>query len=241
MMTRREIIHGPVVIAALILTVACSQEVNAQKAESEAISFPNLIRMFADQPDHMADRTITVNDSVIKMKFAKKQGRIRNEFYPLDQADSLKNESYRYYKIITINKPDQPTTALDPQEKTYAEAPEDFKLVSFDIEAILKNALAESGNFKAESAGIEVIEGYKANKFKIKFGDSPEEMYFYFANDLKNLFVKMDSGSIKQLKGSYTVSNVSFDVPDELFEIPKDYKRVDFNSMLSIIRQKALK
>jgi hypothetical protein len=240
-MTKKEIIHGLIIVTAFVLAVVCGPDVNARQAKSETISFPNLLLMFADQPDHMADRTLVVNDSVIKMKFAKKQGRIRQEFHPLDQADSLKNESYRYYKIITIGKLDQPTMAIDPQERTYAEAPEDFKLVSFDAEALLKRVSAELGSIKAESAGVEVIEGYEANKFKIKFEGSKEEMYFYFAKDMKNLFLKMDSGNIRLLKGSYTVSNVSFDVPDELFEIPKDYKKVDFNSMLSVIREKAVK
>jgi len=57
-----------------------------------------------------------------------------------------------------------------------------------------------------------------------------------------DLYVGIGSDqTIKQLKGSYTASNVSFDVPDELFEIPKDYKRVDFSLMISAIKQKALK
>lgn len=240
-MPKREVIHGLVIITALMLILGCGNDAGAQKTKSEIIPFPDLLRMFADQPDHMADRTIAINDSLIKMKFAKKQDRIRQEFYPLDEAGSLKSDSYRSYKIITISRLNQPTTALDPQEKTYAEAPEDFKLVSFDIEEFLKNASAELGKIKAEIAGTEIIEGLKASKISVRFEGGTEEMYFYFANDLKNLFLKMDSGSIKQIKGSYTVTNVSFDVPDELFEIPKDYKRVDFNSMLSTIKQKALK
>jgi len=240
-MPKREITQGLVIITALMLILGCGSNASVQKPKSENISFPDLLRMFADQPDHMADRTMVMNDSVIKMIFAKKQDKIRHEFYPLDEADSLKSDSYRSYKIITISKPNQPTMAFDPQERTYAEAPEDFKLVSFDIEEFLKNASAELGKIKAESAGTEIIEGYKASKIRLRFEGETEEMYFYFANDLKNLFLKMDSGSIKQIRGSYTVSNVSFDVPDELFEIPKDYKRVDFNSMMSTIKQKALK
>ena len=233
--------QGVVIIAALTLILGCGRNASAQKHKAETISFPDLLRMFADQPEHIADRTIVINGSVMRMKFAKKQDTIRQEFYPFDQAGALKSDSYRDYKIITISKLNQPTMAFDPQERTYAEAPENFTLLSFEIEAFLKNASAELGKIKAENAGTETIEGHKANKIMIKFEGSEEAMYFYFANDLKNLFLKMDSGSIKQIKGSYTVSNVSFDVPDELFEIPKDYKRVDFNSMISRIKQKALK
>ena len=241
MIRKREMPYGLVAITALTLILGCAKNSGAQKPDSESLSFPDFLRMAADQPDHMADRTIAFNDTVVKMKLARKQDKVRNEVYPLDQADSLKSESYRNYRIVTISELNHPTMALDPQEKTYAEAPESFKLASFDLEDYLKKASAELGQIKPERAGTEIIEGHKANRIRLRFEGSSEEMYFYFAIDLKNLFLKMDSGTVKQIKGSYTVTNVSLDVPDELFEIPKDYKRVDFNSMISTIKQKAIK
>src|SRR2546425_11561192 len=120
-MLERNLMHSLIVITALTSIIGCGRNANAQKHPSETISFPTLLRMFADQHDHMADRTIVMNNSVVKIRFAKKQGKTRQEFYPLDQADTLKNESLQYYKIITISKFNQPTTAFDPQEKTYAE------------------------------------------------------------------------------------------------------------------------
>lgn len=230
-----------IILTASALILVCSQNTSAQKPASDPISVSDLFRMLANQPDHIADRTIVVNDNVVKMKVAKKHDRIRYEFYPLDQADSLRDESYRHYKLITIGKINQPAIALDPQEKTYAEAPETFKMAAFDVEAFLKNAPAEMGKLKTESAGTENIEGIEANKIRITFEGNPEEMYLYFAKDTKNLFLRMDSGSVKQVRGSYTLSNVSLDVPDELFEIPKDYKRVKFDSMVALLKQKALK
>jgi hypothetical protein len=230
-----------VLLIAVTATVGCDQNVSAQRSNSEAISFATLLRMFADQPDHMADRTIIINDSVIKMKFAKKQDRIRQEFYPLDQANTLKDESFRYYKIVTISKFNEPTLAFDPQEMTYTEAPDDFNLVSFDIEAFLKNASTELGKIKAENVGTEILDGRKANKIRITFEGETEEMFFYFAKDMRNLFLKMDSGTIKQIRGTYTVSNISFDVPDSIFQVPLGYKKVDFNSFITAIKRKALK
>lgn len=240
-MLKRKITHNLVIIAALTFIVGCGQNASAQKSKSEVISFPDLLRMFADQPDHMADRTLVVNGGVIRIKFAKKQGRIRQEFYPLEGANSLKNGTYRDYKIITISNPNQPTLAFDPQEKTYAEVPEGFQMGSFDIGNFLQSASTQLGKVSAERVGVETVEGYAATKIRLRFEGEMEEMYFYFAPDLKNLLLKMDSGTIKQIKGSYTISNVSFDVPDMLLEMPKDYKRVDFNAMNSVIKQKALK
>jgi hypothetical protein len=242
---KRTIAYGPILLAAFMLAAfmlafASGGNADAQQPKAGPFTFADLIRMLADQPDHMADRTVAVNGAVTKMKFAKKQDRVRQEFYPLDQATTLKNDSYRFYKIIVIGQLNQPSVAIDPQEKTYAEAPEDFKLAAFDAQDFLLRASAELGKVEGERVGTEMVEGHKASKIRLRFKGSTEEMYFYFAEDLKNLFVKMDSGTIRQIKGSYTVSNVSFDVQDGLFETPRDYKRVEFQTMLSTIRQKAL-
>src|SRR5262245_41945316 len=224
------------IISAVAVLAGCSQHGSAQKAET--IQFPALLRMLAEQPDHMADRTIGINGSIVKIKFAKKQNKIRQEFHPFDQAASLKDESYRGYSIVTITKPDQPTLAFDPQEKTYAEASADFKLSSFDIQGFLKNLSGDSEKIRVEKAGTEMIEGHESSKIRIKFEDATEEVCFYFANDLNNLFLKMDSPNIKQMKGTYAVSNISLDVPDDLFEIPKGSKKVDFNAMMAALKQK---
>lgn len=229
-------------ITALVLAFTGSQHASAQKTQPEPISSSDLLKMLANQPDHIADRTVVLNDIAVKIKVAKKQDRMRQEFCPLDQAPSLKDESYRRYKIITISKLNQPTIALDPQEKTYAEAPQAFASVAFDLEAFLRNMASETAKLKAEIVGTETIEGIETNKIRLTFEGETEEMYLYLARDSrKNLFLKMDSGSVKQLRGSYTASNISFVVPDELFEIPKDYRRVTFDSMVASLRQKALR
>jgi TonB family protein len=61
---------------------------------------------------------------------------------------------------------------------------------------------------------------------------------FILRRDMKNLFFKMESEGIDSMRGSYFVSNVSLDVPDELFEIPRDYKKVDFGSFMSTLKEK---
>jgi hypothetical protein len=240
-MHMRKALHTFALVGIVILITNCKPSQSAQKTAPQAISFATLLQMFADQPDHIADRTIVVNNSPMKMRFAKKQARTRQEFYPLDQAERLKNEADRNYKIITLIQPGQPSVALDPQERTYAQMPDAFNLVPFDIESFLKNAASEMNKVKIEKIGTENIDGHAASKIRMRFEADNEEMYFYFASDLKNLFIKMDSGTIKQLQGSYTVSNVSFDVPDDLFEVPKEYKKVDFNSLISMLKSRILK
>src|SRR5690349_12332560 len=125
---KRKIAYGLIILAALMLAFAPGGPADAQQPKAVPLTFADLIRMLADQPDHTSDRTVAVNGAVTKMKFAKKQDRVRQEFYPLDQSTTLKNDSYRFYKIIMIGRLNQPSVAIDPQEKTYAEAPEDFKV-----------------------------------------------------------------------------------------------------------------
>jgi hypothetical protein len=63
-------------------------------------------------------------------------------------------------------------------------------------------------------------------------------MHFYFAKD-SNLVLKVDSGNIRQIRGSYSISNVSFNVPDDLFEPPPGYRRVDFDSFIETFYSKS--
>jgi hypothetical protein len=210
----------------------------AQKSRPAKISFEELLRLLANQPDHLADRTLAFNNSVVKMKFAKKQNKVRNEFYPLDQPGSAWTPAGRNYKIITILKPDQPMLALDPQAKTYAEAPTDFNPGSFDVESFIKAASGELNKLNALNVGTVLVGGKPATKMRVSFEGKREFMYFYFAKD-GNLLLKIDSGNIKQIKGSYSISNLTFNVPDELFEVPPGYKKVDFNSIMETIKIKS--
>jgi hypothetical protein len=239
-------IHKPATRVGLTLlviaTAGFAQSTNAQKTKStksRKIPFEELVRMMADQPDHVADRTIAFNDSVVKMKFAKKQDKVRNEFYPLDQAEAPKLPAFRNYKLITITKTDQPVIALDPQEKTYAETPPPFSSNwGFDVQGLIKSAAVELGKISAEMIGTVMIAGQPARKMKIGFGGKGEFMHFYFAKD-SNLVLKVDSGNIRQIRGSYSISNVSFNVPDDLFEPPPGYRRVDFDSFIETFYSKS--
>ena len=242
-MMKRTFPYNSAIFAALLIAIGCAGNAFAQQSKSESISYADFIRMLGNQPDHQADRTIVRGNAIVKMKFAKKQGRVRQEFCPMDLADNLKDESFRSYRIITISQADKPTLALDPQEETYAEAPEAFGLVSFDVRAFVDSMVKAAGelNVVITRVGSEMIDGHPSTKIKFGFKGEQEAVNFYFANDLKNLFLKMDSGDIKEIKGSYSVSNISFEIPDELFDIPKNYKKVEFNTMLSSIKQKAVK
>src|SRR5262249_13626522 len=151
---------------------------------------------------------------------------------------NLKNAADKNYRLITIEQKDQPAISFDPQAKTYAELPEHFSLAPFDIEHFLDAANSELGKLKIEDAGTETVDNHEARKIRLTFTDEEGEIYFYFANDLQNLFIKMESKGIEEMNGTYTLANVSFTVPDELFALPQGYKKVDFNTFMTRMRDK---
>jgi hypothetical protein len=236
--------------AIAILTTACKPDVVAQNPQAGPVSYTELLKRFADQPDHKADRIFIINDFSFKIRFAKKQGKTRQELYVLDDPTvKLRNQADRTYKIIVITQLGQPSIAYDPQERTYAELPEAFKAAPLDVdnmESLLKTAAPEIDKLKAQDMGIVNIDGHQATKIKVSIGGESEGFtYFYFARDLNNLFIKMEGGGkywegseAKMLKGSMTLSEISLEVPEELFQLPADYKRISFESMKSTIEGK---
>jgi hypothetical protein len=233
----------PIALATLVIALGCAGEACVQEGKAESISFADFVQMLANQPDHMEDRALLINNGVIKIGFARKQGKVRYEFCPMDIGENLTDESFRTYRIVTISEANKPTFALDPQEQTYAEAPEAFTLASFfDLSSFVQRMVKSTGELNTvitrTRAGM--IDGHLATKVRLGFKGEKGAINFYFANDLKNLFLKMDADDVKDFKGSCSLSNISFEIPDELFEVPNNYKKIDFNTMISSIKQKAV-
>lgn len=236
-------------IWSVAVVIGCSANVGAQQHQSEKIPFQTLLKMLSDQPDYLADRTIVLNGRLMMMKVARKQGRIRREFYPLQFAQSVKDESLRFYKLITISGAGRTISAFDPQARTYAHLPEEledaFEQISLDIEPLFKKMAKILTGSQVERVGSDIIDGHPSAKIRVETeiqGYKSAPIYLYFAQDMENLLLKVEADSVKD-KGmsSYTASNVSSQVPDELFEVPKNYRRVEFSAMLSSMEKTVLK
>jgi hypothetical protein len=112
----------------------------AQTETAETIPLADFLRMFAAQPDHSADWEIVFDEAKLgvylkkHIRFAKKQGRTRQEFYPLEAVKRL-SKADREYRLFVIFQPGRPTLALDPQAKTYTEMPDGFSAVPLDVDA----------------------------------------------------------------------------------------------------------
>ncbi|HKP10844.1 MAG TPA: TonB family protein, partial [Blastocatellia bacterium] len=54
--------------------------------------------------------------------------------------------------------------------------------------------------------------------------------------DLNGLLIRMDAGDANA--SHLNVSNISLDVPDDLFQIPQGYRQVDFSTFMRPVREK---
>jgi hypothetical protein len=226
------------IITVLLSALACRPHSPVDQPAANTLTKEAFLKTFAAQPDHQADRIINLNGSTIQINFAKKGKQTRQEFYPLAQATNLKNAADKNYRLITLEQENQPAISFDPQAKTYTELPEHFSLAPFDIEHFLDTANTELGKLKIEDTGTETVDNHEARKIRLTFEGEEGEVSFYFAKDLQNLFIKMDSKGIEEMNGTYTLANISFSVPDELFTLPQGYKKVDFNTFITSMRDK---
>jgi hypothetical protein len=69
------------------------------------------------QPDHMADWVAVIDAAFMqtkltkRFKIARKQGKSRQEFYPLEEAEKLKPGVAESYKLFIITRPGQQSKA----------------------------------------------------------------------------------------------------------------------------------
>src|SRR5690242_19869092 len=119
-------IFGRLILAAVVLVSSPQPIANAQAELTDITSFPDLLRMLAAQPDHQADWKIVINEEKFgvhltrHIKFARKQDKTRQEFYPLADAEKA-SQGDRNYTIFGIIQQGQPAIACDPQAMTCTE------------------------------------------------------------------------------------------------------------------------
>jgi hypothetical protein len=197
--------------------------------------------MLANTPDYVADLKINVNGGTTNQRVAKKQKMSRWELQPFEEVPDRVNEADRRYKLVLVFRPDQSPVALDPQKMLYSELPaavvDSLRSPYSDPETLLKRLSGQADKFMVENAGTAQIGGYLATRIRLTFIGEPGEIFFYFAKDLKNLFIKMEGGD-KSFRGSVTFSNISLQAPDELFTIPAGYEKTDFESLRNVLSSK---
>ena len=216
----------------------------AQTNGPEAIPISAFFEMLSNQPDCSTDWTFILDEPALsvlakyRMKLVRKQGKVRREMYPLENETRLKNKADKDYKFVMIDQPGRPTMVCDPQAKTYAEMPSGVNVPGIDLQSFIQSKASELDKLKVENVGVENFKGHPSKKIRMTVEGERGAILMYFANDMKNLLIGMESDEAG--KSSLTISNISFDLPDELFEIPPGYKKVDFSSFQATIKQKML-
>lgn len=230
-----------VIVCALALTCLCEYVPSSQNQKGETDFLTALEPIFANQPDFKADVTIILADP-IRMRIARSNGKVRFEWLNPARAVRAKGQATKYYRTIVISQPGQPSLAFDPQQKTFTEMPSDDRPPAPEMLQLLKEFMKGKEEYKVvvEDAGSESLDGRQVSRLKITSQSEGSELFIYIAKDLKNLVVKLETGPEAFLGGkkiSYTLSNVSLDVPDNLFEYPTGYRKVRHRTFMATFKQ----
>ncbi len=121
------------------------------------------------------------------------------------------------------------TIAFSSKTKTYKNLGKDADLIALVFPWALLEFIPAEVDGKLRVDGKETVDGHECVRFRID-GDPGT---YYAARDLRGLIVKIealggDDASIFPTGADlYMLMNVSFDVPDSLFQLPKGYEESD--------------
>lgn len=181
--------------------------------------------LIAHQPDYSADVLTVTGPTKLPGKIVKKgeNWRVETSVPPLGTT------------VIYIRQ-GQPGVIVLPEKKQYAEVPGDQKDLLVNPLQMTYAGLMQSG-VKFEKVGPETVEGHPTIKYRGSRAGEPGEMYVYFANDLKNLLIKMDA-QIENQTFSITWSNIVIDPPETSVQPPADlataYKKMTIDELQAL-------
>jgi hypothetical protein len=168
----------------------------------------------ANQPDFVADlvffRSETVSGGGGAMRLARKGNRYRHES--------------QFW--IFIGEEDKPAARLFPEAKAYDDMEPAREGSAGGSWPFNPKTLAQESDITFEALGGVEIDGHRCIKIQALRKGKPEKIYLYAARDLKNLII------IAQVFNPprafvQRLSNISLEVPDNLVEIPSDYKSIE--------------
>ncbi|MBX7218775.1 MAG: hypothetical protein K1Y36_02405 [Blastocatellia bacterium] len=209
------------------------------KTKPETIPMTQLVERFLQQPDYAADQTLTLNGKASHKKYAQKGKKIREVFYLLEDVENLKDESFRQYPLIALRGIQPTPVFLDPQTKVYADVQANVPVSPVDMAMLLRNLPAEVKQSNAVKLESVTIAGLKATHYRVAFPGEKAGLHFYVSDDPSGLLLKFESDPETGLQGSFVCSNISFEIPDEWFQIPSDYRKVELKTLMLDVKQKA--
>jgi hypothetical protein len=206
----------------MCLPSAAGQKVSSAKArqESEPPLAPlteaeralDLRSIVAHQPDFIAD---------LRFFYAEGFGG-----FGASEHIARKGNKYRVDNdfLIVMGEPGKAATRLYPEDKVYDDLETGINDDSPGAGGPFNpKTLGSKNDITFTALGTLMIDGHKCLKIQATKNNGPEKLFLFAAEDLKYLIIVAQvlappRNSVQRL------SNISLDVPDSLFEIPKDYK-----------------
>jgi hypothetical protein len=216
---RAEVIRKSLpLLAALLLLVAChAADAQTRRPRERARAGEAELRgMVAAQPDHTAVLHFVLDEGFGGAGGTSKvarRGRLTRE----------ENDTY-----VFIREPGRPTLRLDPKRKVVEELPPDERAPEEEkARPVTPEAMAASDAVTFRSLGADRVGRYACRKMEVRYKDARlKDMRHVLcvAPALKNLIV-LKQTLMPGVKLTSTLTDVSLDVPEGLFDVPADYKK----------------
>lgn len=213
-------------VSLLICILANAQVVRQQYTSEDPES---LRQMLANQPNYTAQQQFLFAEGFGGFGAKSKVAKMGNQ-----QVEVTED-------TIFIAEPGKPTIKVFPKRKEYAEMPVEKK----DDFPIAPEELAKRNDVMFKALGTEKVGQYTCLKIEAAYKDEKlkETMKFLFwvAPELKNLVVKSEMSFGQQGKFLTLLEDVSLSVNEELFRIPKGYKKVVEPGYMKRLENRTLK
>lgn len=180
----------------------------------------------ANQPDHIADQSFFYNEGFGGFGASRRVSR---------KGDKSRVENGFF---IVISEPGKAAVRLYPDTKSYNDLETGIGEEAPGAGAPFNpKMLAEDSGVRFTALGTEIIDGHKCIKIQATRKNSTQRIFLYSAEDLDYLIIVarvVDSrrSSVQKL------SNISLNVPDDLFAIPPDYKGVEHRLWKKVVTAK---
>lgn len=223
----------------LVLLGVLLSYLGGSTAATQSVTPDDVARIISNQPDFMADYCIRWGKEIVTIGLAKRGKSFRREMMPGQNSMLSPDEKYSKYKIITLELFEQPVLAIDPQERICAQMPATYFFPTPNIESFFQAALQQKDGLEVLEVTVANVDGFAAKKVRLRARKN-EEVIIYVARDLKDLIIRFE-GVLDGVPLSISMSHISMEVPQDLFESPKHCQKVDFDSFQARIKQKMTK
>ncbi len=175
----------------------------------------------ADQPDYTAVQQFTFIEPIGGFGGTSKVAKLGRRFRGMNED------------TIFITEAGKPTIKIYPKRREFAEIPPDKEEAAEDKDsAVTPEDLARREDVIFRPVGIETIGHHKCRKIEAAYKDPRlKDLRFIYclAPELHNLaiFAQTVAGPVTM---TTTLSDVSLAVSEELFRVPRDYKKIEEKS-----------